>query len=223
MAAPILWTPGKKASVLQAKNNVHKIPRFRGGGFWVFGFFWGGSADSIFMGARILLNCTVTRLSRRFWSSLNKSGDVNFVCAQDGQCFGNPNPYSLSKKYGSTPPICIAVLSWLHLPFVLQYASHLYGSAPPICTAVLLEKYWGLGSPERFDKTLPTTCRTRSAVRLGMSIIANPALAPMDAKGTVVSFKPCPISHLLSSYLPLKCQIVFWYHCLISPVSRRSA
>ena len=38
----------------------------------------------------------------------------------------------------------------IRLPFVLQYASHLYGSTPPICTAVLLEKYWGLGSPERF-------------------------------------------------------------------------
>ena len=38
----------------------------------------------------------------------------------------------------------------IHLPFVLQYASHLYGSTPPICAAVLLEKYWGLGSPERF-------------------------------------------------------------------------
>ena len=51
------------------------------------------------------------------------------------------------------PPICIGVLSWL-LSFeereTLQYASHLYGSTPPICTAVLLEKYWGLGSPERF-------------------------------------------------------------------------
>ena len=38
----------------------------------------------------------------------------------------------------------------VRLLFVLQYASHLYGSTPPICTAVLLEKYWGLGSPERF-------------------------------------------------------------------------
>ena len=38
----------------------------------------------------------------------------------------------------------------VRLPFVLQYASHLYGSTPPICTAVLLEKYWGLGSQERF-------------------------------------------------------------------------
>ena len=26
-----------------------------------------------------------------------------------GQCFGNPNPYNLPKKYGSTPPICTAV------------------------------------------------------------------------------------------------------------------
>ena len=66
-----------------------------------------------------------------------------------GQCFGNPNPYDLqytSNLYGSTPPICIAVLSWLlsfeerepcstppictaiRLPFVRQYAPHLYGS-----------------------------------------------------------------------------------------------
>ena len=36
------------------KNHVHKIPRFREGGgvFWVWG---GGSADFIFMGARIFL------------------------------------------------------------------------------------------------------------------------------------------------------------------------
>ena len=44
-----------------------------------------------------------------------------------------------SNLYGSTPPICIAVLSWL-LSFeereTLQYASHLYCSTPPICTAV---------------------------------------------------------------------------------------
>ena len=65
----------------------------------------------------------------------------------NGQCFGNPNPYNLSKKYGSTPPICtavrppicIAVHSWL-LSFKkkenLQYASHLYCSTPPICRAV---------------------------------------------------------------------------------------
>ena len=73
-------------------------------------------------------------------------------CAEDqkticGQCSGNPYPYNLSKKgrqytsnlYGSTPPISIAVLSWL-LSFeereTLQYASHLYCSTPPICTAV---------------------------------------------------------------------------------------
>ena len=54
MAAPILWTPGK--SVRSAgKNHVHKIPRFLGGGGY-FGFWEeGGSADFIFMGARIYL------------------------------------------------------------------------------------------------------------------------------------------------------------------------
>ena len=87
--------------------------------------------------------------------------------AFSGQCFGNPNPYNLSKKSGSTPPICAAVRPpplyrrtflasklqrkgnpEIHLPFVLQYASHLYGSTTPICTAILFERYWGLGSPE---------------------------------------------------------------------------
>ena len=75
--------------------------------------------------------------------------------------FRKPQPLQLVQKvrqytsnlYGSASPICIAVLSWL-LTFeereTLQYASHLYCSTPPICTAVLLEKYWGLGSPERF-------------------------------------------------------------------------
>ena len=83
--------------------------------------------------------------------------------------FRKPQPLPVSEKvrqytsnlYGSTSPICTAMLSWL-LSFeereTLQYASHLYGSTPPICTAVrppictavLLEKYWGLGSPERF-------------------------------------------------------------------------
>ena len=52
MAAPVLWAPGKNASVLLGKNHVHRIPRFRGGVFWVWG---GGSADFIFMGARIFL------------------------------------------------------------------------------------------------------------------------------------------------------------------------
>ena len=61
--------------------------------------------------------------------------------------FRKPQPLQLVEKvrqytsnlYGSTPPICTAVLSWL-LSFkereTLQYASHLYCSTPPICTAV---------------------------------------------------------------------------------------
>ena len=46
MAVPILWTPGKNAFFLQ-ENHVRKIPPFMGG------FWGGGSADFIFMGARI--------------------------------------------------------------------------------------------------------------------------------------------------------------------------
>ena len=51
MAAPILWARGKIAFFCR-KTHVHKIPRFRG---VYFGFFGGGSADFIFMGARIFL------------------------------------------------------------------------------------------------------------------------------------------------------------------------
>ena len=54
MAAPILWTPGKMRPFCR-KTCVHKIPRFGGGG-GILGFLGGGgSADFIFMGARIFL------------------------------------------------------------------------------------------------------------------------------------------------------------------------
>ena len=80
-----------------------------------------------------------------------------------GKCFGNPNPYNLSKSTAVHLPFVRQYAPHLYrrtflasklrrkgnpatrLPFVLQYAPHLYGSTPPICTAVLLEKYWGLG------------------------------------------------------------------------------
>ena len=52
MAAPISWTPGKNAFFLQEKTHVRKIPFFGGG---IFGGGRGGSADFIFMGARIFL------------------------------------------------------------------------------------------------------------------------------------------------------------------------
>ena len=58
IAAPILWTPGKMRPFCR-KPCVHKIPRFGGGGY--FGFLGGGgSADFIFMGARIFLKFTAT-------------------------------------------------------------------------------------------------------------------------------------------------------------------
>ena len=62
VAAPILWTPGKKCVLSGRKTCVHKIPRFRGGGggvIWVLGGV-GGSADFIFVGAGILLNFSRT-------------------------------------------------------------------------------------------------------------------------------------------------------------------
>ena len=44
----------KKRVLSAGKTHVHKIPRFRGGG--ILGLGGGGSADFIFMGARIFLN-----------------------------------------------------------------------------------------------------------------------------------------------------------------------
>ena len=85
-----------------------------------------------------------TRSSLASHSAVSRGTNTTRV---NGQCFGNPNPYNLSEKYwqytsnlyGSTPPISIAVLSWL-LSFeereTPQDASHLYCSTPPICTAV---------------------------------------------------------------------------------------
>ena len=53
MAAPILWAPGKIALFLQEKPMSIKVLLLGGGVFWVLG--GGGSADFIFMGARIFL------------------------------------------------------------------------------------------------------------------------------------------------------------------------
>ena len=61
--------------------------------------------------------------------------------------FQKPQPLLVSEKvlqntsnlYGSTPPICIAVPSWLLIleeRETQQYTSHLYCSTPPTCTAV---------------------------------------------------------------------------------------
>ena len=49
MAAPILWAPGIFWFFLLENPHAHKIPRFRGGGSWLFGRS-GGSANFIFMG-----------------------------------------------------------------------------------------------------------------------------------------------------------------------------
>ena len=65
MAAPILWTPGKKKKrPFCRKSHVHKIPRFRGAGGGTLGFFLGGggSSDFIFMGARIFLRKFVAQI-----------------------------------------------------------------------------------------------------------------------------------------------------------------
>ena len=43
----------EKCALSAGKTHVHKIPRFGGGGYFGSG---GGSADFIFMGARIFLN-----------------------------------------------------------------------------------------------------------------------------------------------------------------------
>ena len=62
MAAPILWTPGKM-HLFCRKNHVHKIPRFRGGG---------GSADFIFMGARIFLKIRRPAMEPFFGNRLSR-------------------------------------------------------------------------------------------------------------------------------------------------------
>ena len=86
MAAPILWTPAEKASVLQENRHVHKIPRFREGGGGYFGFFFcrGGSADLIFMGARIFL-IYVCALFGGLRSERRPSSDLPSLCTSLAQ------------------------------------------------------------------------------------------------------------------------------------------
>ena len=49
MAAPILWAPRISVFFLQENLHVHKIPRFRGGEFWVGGG-GGGEVPILFLG-----------------------------------------------------------------------------------------------------------------------------------------------------------------------------
>ena len=74
MAAPILWTPGKKRPFCR-KNHVHKISRFRGG---YFGFFGGGSTDFIFMDARIFLRLRRVNSVQRLSQMALQRCNVNF-------------------------------------------------------------------------------------------------------------------------------------------------
>ena len=65
---PILWVPGKIAFFLQENLLAHKSPRFREGGILGLG---GGSADFIFMGARIFRK-TRTSEKQKTRSSLSE-------------------------------------------------------------------------------------------------------------------------------------------------------
>ena len=73
----------KHAFFLQEKTHVHKIPRFRGGGIWVF--FWGGECRFYFYGRAVFsdnhlskflqhaLNHSKKSPNLKIWKSLNES------------------------------------------------------------------------------------------------------------------------------------------------------
>ena len=64
MAGANFMSAWKKCVLSAGKTHVHKIPLFRGGGY--FGFFGGGgSADFIFMAARIFLIFFEARINSR--------------------------------------------------------------------------------------------------------------------------------------------------------------
>ena len=75
-------------SFCKKKTHVHKIHRFRGGG--ILGFFWGGgSADFIFMGARIFLTICLVFIGYRasiaeiplLWGGVSH---LHFACSPRG-------------------------------------------------------------------------------------------------------------------------------------------
>ena len=70
MAAPISWTPGKNASVLQKKTMSIKF-LVLGGGFGFWG--GGGSADFIFMGAQIFLMLLWLKSYNRTYLAKNRT------------------------------------------------------------------------------------------------------------------------------------------------------
>ena len=100
MAAPILWTSGKMRSFCR-KTHVHKIPPFRGGGlFWVLE---GGSADFIFMGARIFLTgvghtpSTAGTFRKKFRKNSGKTPEMlseRFLEFPSRVRLGSPKPYN---------------------------------------------------------------------------------------------------------------------------------
>ena len=63
----------ENAFFLQEKPHVHTIPRFRGG-IWVFFLGGGGSADFIFMDARVFLRCGFPSFYSMFISTLGVDG-----------------------------------------------------------------------------------------------------------------------------------------------------
>ena len=117
--------------------------------------------------------------------------------------FRKPQPLQLVEKvrqytsnlYGSTPPICIAVLSWLlclEERETLQFTSHLYCSTPPICTAVrppfVRQYFWkntgGWGHRNVSEKcwTLPTPSLSGIIIRLWLLLTIVQPVGPRFSK-----------------------------------------
>ena len=112
-----------------------------------------GLVFALFCGLTFALFCVHSRSFARICVFLRPTA---FRATAFGNCgseeFQKPQPLLVSKKvlqsslYGNTPPICIALPSWLlslEERETQQYTFHLYCNTPPICTAVLLRSARG--------------------------------------------------------------------------------
>ena len=79
--------------------------------------FWRGRSFPAALGAKRVLDVFTWRQALKTLDDFMWVGSLSRCRAILGNVLGNPNPYNLSKKYGSTPPICTAVRP----PFVSPY------------------------------------------------------------------------------------------------------
>ena len=121
MGASILWTPGKKTSVLQEKPMSIKFLVLGAGG-GIFWFWGGGSADFIFMGVRIFLINSKCKnwlgpVWKGFWRGTRERFSYESLTYLRGEKAACKTPFFTNKNFKG--PCCKRTLNWTGSIFLL--------------------------------------------------------------------------------------------------------